>query len=261
MRKIIEKALSGGAEQAEVFSFENLQTDVDYEAGRLKSLSNTEERGAALRLVKGGNLGFATTTKLDDVDRLVENALATAVEGEPVTFEFSGDAELPSPVITDERIRTMTTEDMMKHSETAIARVLDYEKEINVGSGTARRLQRVGVTTSRGFEAEFERTAYEFYVGGLLVEGTNMLSAGAGYSGTELGADHAALTEEAIDMFVKGRTNVDLPAGKTTVVLTPRAVADIFLTLNLGVNGLYVDERISPIAGKLGETIDRKSVV
>ena len=38
MKKIIEKALSKGAEHAEVFFFENLETDVEYEAGSLKSL-------------------------------------------------------------------------------------------------------------------------------------------------------------------------------------------------------------------------------
>ncbi len=255
MKKIIERALARGVERAEVFFYENLETDVEYEAGALKSLSDTEEKGAALRLVKDGKLGFATTTRLEDIDGLVDNALATAAEGEPVTFEFSEAAELPTPSITDERVKALTVDEMMKHSEDAIARVLDYEKQVNTDSATARRMQRIGVATCRGFEAEFERTAYEFYVGGLLIEGTSMLHTGAGYSGTEFGADHAGLAARTIDDIKRGRTNVDISPGKTTVVLTPRAVADIFLTLNLGVNGLYVDEGISPLAGKLGETI------
>ncbi len=255
MKKIIEKALAKGVERAEAFLFENIETDVRYEAGSLKSISDTEEMGAALRLVKDGKLGFATTTKLEDVDGLVDNALATAAEGEPITFEFSAEAERPAPSITDDRIASLTVEEMMKHSEDAIARVLDYEKNVNADSATSRQLQRIGVATCRGFEAEFERTAYEFYVGGLLIEGTNMLHTGASYAGTEFGADHAALADSAIRDIERGRVNVDIRPGETTVVLTPRAVADIFLTLNLGVNGLYVDERISPLAGKLGETI------
>ncbi len=255
MKKIIERALARGVERAEVFSFENLETDVRYEAGSLKSLSDTEEKGAALRLVKDGKLGFATTTKLEDIDGLVDNALATAAEGEPIAFEFSAEAELPAPSITDERITALTVDEMMKHSEDAIARVLDYENQVNADSASSRQMQRVGVATCRGFEAEFQRTAYEFYVGGLLIEGTNMLHTGASYSGTEFGADHSALASKAIRDLERGRTNVDISPGKTTVVLTPRAVADIFLTLNLGVNGLYVDERISPLAGRLGDTI------
>jgi len=255
VKKIIEKALSKGAESAEVFFFENLETEVEYEAGVLKSLSDTEEKGAALRLVKDGRLGFATTTKLQDIEGLVDNALATAVEGEPVAFEFSADAELPAPAITDERVTSLTVDEMMKHSEDAIARVLDYEQKVTTESGTSRQMQRVGVATSRGFVAEFDRTAYQFYVGGLLIEGTSMLHVGGSYSGTELGADHVALADDAIRDIKRGRTNVDFSPGKMTVVLTPRAVSDIFLTLNLGVNGLYVDERISPLAGRLGETV------
>ena len=89
----------------------------------------------------------------------------------------------------------------------------------------------------------------------MLLDGTSMLQTGASYAGTELGVDHAELAQRAIDKFRDARTNVGVEPGKTTVVLTPRAVADIFLTLNLGVNGLYVDEGISPIAGRIGETI------
>lgn len=255
MKKIIEKALAKGVERAEVFFFENLRTDVDYEAGNLKSLADTEERGAALRIVKDGKLGFATSTKIDDIDGLVDNAVATAAEGEPVTFEFSEAAEIPSPAISDERIETLAVEDMMKQSEEAIARVSDYESRINVGSGTARQRQHLGVATCRGFEGEFDRTTYEFYVGGMLLDGTSMLHTGASFSGTTYDVDHDELATKAIDKFDKGRKNVDITPGRTTVVLTPRAVADIFLTLTLGVNGLYVDEKISPLAGRLGETI------
>lgn len=255
MKKIIEKALAKGVERAEVFFFENLRTDVDYEAGKLRSLADTEERGAALRVVKDGKLGFATTTKLDDVGGLVDNAIATAAEGEPVTFEFSSAADVPTPSITDERIETLSVDDMMKDSEQAIARVNDYESRINIGSGTARQRQHLGVATCRGFEGEFERTTYEFYVGGMLLDGTSMLHTGASFSGTTLDVDHGELTARAIEKFDKARKNVDIAPGRMTVVLTPRAVADIFLTLALGVNGLYVDERISPLAGRLGETI------
>ncbi len=255
MEHIVKRALDKGVEQAEVFFFESLETDVEYEAGKLKSLADTEERGAALRVVKDGRLGFATTTKLNDVDTLVANAIATAAEGERATFRFAEEASVPSPAITDEGIVELTVEDMMRHSEEAIASVHDYEPRINIESSSTRQRQRIEVATSRGFCSEFERTTYQFYVGGMLVEGTNMLHAGKAYAGTELGVDRAALTGEAIEDFRRGRVNAAVPPGKTTVVLTPRAVADIFLTLNLGVNGLYVDEGISSLRGKLGEHI------
>ncbi len=93
MRKIIEKALAKGAERCEVFHLNSLNTDVDYEASKLKNLSNTEETGYALRLVKDGRMGYATTTKADELDRLVDDAIATSACGDAAEFGFAGASE------------------------------------------------------------------------------------------------------------------------------------------------------------------------
>ncbi|MCK4408631.1 MAG: hypothetical protein KAW67_01010, partial [Candidatus Eisenbacteria sp.] len=144
---------------------------------------------------------------------------------------------------------------MMKRSEDAIAKLLDYESEINAESGTTRRIQTVGVATSEGFESSQERTLYQFYISGRLIEGDNMLDAGGYYGGTSLDAGGPKLVDETIEDFRNGRTNVNVSSGPTTVILTPRAVADVMMTMNYGVNGSIVERGISPLTGKLGETI------
>lgn len=255
MREIIEKALAKGAERCEVYSLSSLNTEVDYEAGKLKNLSNTEEKGLALRLVRDGKLGYATTTLVDDVERLIDDALETSRAGQEVEFGFAAQSGKPSIRTTDRRISELSLEEMMKRSEEAIARVLDYEKEINVDSGTARRVQSFAVGTSEGADVSFERTVYQFYVDGRLVEGDNMLECGGFYGGTAMDEGGPKLVDDVIDDFMKGRKNVDVKGGPTTVVLTPRAVADVLMTLNLGVNASIVERKISPLTGKLGETI------
>jgi len=82
-----------------------------------------------------------------------------------------------------------------------------------------------------------------------------MLDAGGYYGGTSMDAGGPKLVDEAIEDFRNGRTNVNVTGGPTTVVLTPRAVADVMLTMNYGVDGSIVERGISPLAGKLGETI------
>ncbi len=255
MKKIIEKALSRGAARAEVFYLNSLQTEVSYEAGRLKELANTEETGVALRLVKDGKLGFATTTKLTDLDRVVDDALATASCGDYMEFDFAVAGDLPDSRFFDSAIAELSIDEMMKHSEAGITRLLDYEKNIQAESGTSRNMQTIQVLNSDGVDAEFERTQYQFYLQGRLVEGTNMLNAGAYSGGTALDVDFDRLYENAVAEFKRARTNVDLATGKTTVILTPRAVADIMLTLNLAVSGAYVEQGISPLVGKLGKRI------
>jgi len=179
VREIIGKAKAKGAERCEVFYLNSLNTEVEYEASRLKNVSNTEEKGYALRLVKDGRLGFATTTKADGIDRLVDDALATSTCGDKVGYSFAPLADLREIPTIDPAITELSLEDMMTRSEDAIAKVLDYEGEINVSSGTNRRQQTVAVATSEGFEGTQERTLYQFYVSGLLVEGDNMLDCGA----------------------------------------------------------------------------------
>ena len=258
MRKIIEKALAKGAERCEVFYLNSLETEVEYEASKLKNLSNTEETGFALRLVKDGRMGFATTTKADGLDRLVDDAIATSACGETVEFAFAGASDasdVAGAKLVDERIKELSIEEMMKRSEDAIAKVLDYEGEINAESGTKRRIQTTSVATSEGFESTQERTLYQFYIAGRLIEGDNMLDAGGYYGGTSMDAGGPKLGDEAIEDFRNGRTNVNVTGGPTTVILTPRAVADVMLTMNYGVDGSIVERGISPLTGKLGETI------
>jgi len=255
MREIIEKAQAKGAGQCEVFYLNSLNTEVEYEASKLKNVSNTEETGYALRLVKEGRLGFATTTKADGIDRLVDDAIATSACGDEVGYGFAPLSDVREVPTIDPAITALSLEDMMKRSEDAIAKVLDYEGEINASSGTNRKQQTVGVCTSEGFEGTQERTLYQFYVYGLLVEGDNMLNCGASYAGTAMDGGGDELIDRTIEDFRNGRTNVSVSTGPTTVILTPRAVSDVFLTLNYGLNGSMVDRKVSPLTGRIGETI------
>ncbi len=255
MKKIIEKALAKGAERCEVFYLSSLDTEVEYEASKLKNLSNTEEMGFALRLVKDGRMGYATTTKADGLDRLVDDAIATSACGETAEFGFAGATDVTGAELVDARIKELSIEEMMKRSEDAIAKLLDYEGEINAESGTKRRIQTVSVETSEGFESTQERTLYQFYISGRLIEGDNMLDAGGYYGGTAMDVGGPKLVDETIADFRNGRTNVDVSSGPTTVILTPRAVADVMMTMNYGVNGSIVERKISPLTDKMGETI------
>ena len=255
MREIIKKAQAKGAGRCEVFYLNSLNTEVEYEASKLKNVSNTEETGYALRLVKDGRLGFATTTKAGAVDRLVDDALATASCGEKIGYNFAGLSDVREVPVVDPAITDLSLENMMTRSEDAIAKLRDYEDEINASSGTTRRSQTVEVATSEGFEGTQERTLYQFYIYGLLIEGDNMLNCGASYSGTALDAGGDGLVTTAIEDFKNGRTNVDVATGPTTVILTPRAVSDVFLTLNYGLNASIVERKMSPVADKVGETI------
>lgn len=255
MREIIEKAMAMGASSCELFYMSSLRTDVDYEAKRLKAVLNTEERGAALRVVKDGRFGFATSTKLDEPDRLAADALATAAYGDEASFDFAGEAAMPEVPIYDEKVAELGVEGMMRRAEDGIARILDYDREINAESSSQKGIQTISVLTSEGLEASFERTLYKFYLGGRLVEGTNFLDCSSYYGGSALDVDGSHLVEKVIRDFKRGRKNADVSSGPTKVLFTPQAVADVMMTLHYAVSGSIVDRGISPLGDKLGRTI------
>jgi len=255
VRKIIEKAMAKGASGCEVFYLNSLRTSVDFETGRLKGVSRTEEKGATLRLVKDGRTGLATTTKLDDTDRIVDDAIATSAFGEKAAFEFAGASELPDVCAASGEVREFEVDTAIKQTEAEIAQVLDYESEINIGGGTFVDLQEIRVATSEGFDATFKRTLYKHYLGGRLIEGTNMLDAGGYFGSTVVDTEPEKLVHDVLTQFKLGRTNVGTKTGPTTVLFTPSAVADVFMTLYLGVSGSIVDRGISPLEGKIGETV------
>ncbi len=255
MKAIIERAGAKGASSCEVYGLTSLRTEVEFEANKLKGVSRTEESGAALRVVKDGRAGFATSTRTDDPDALAEAALATAEFGDRPSFEFAGPDRMPEVHTSDEMVKGLEVDDMMARPRDAIERLLSYDSELLCNCSTIREVQTVSVVTSSGLESQYERTLYRFAVEGRLIEGTNMLDCGGYYGGTTLDSDGQKLVSRVIDDIKNGRKNAEVDGGPTTVLFTPNAVADIFLTLHYGVSGSIVERGISPLAGKLGERV------
>ena len=87
MENILEQAKKV-AEEAEVFMVSSEETPVQFEANRLKHIQNKRSSSVALRIVRQGKIGYATTTEMDDSQNLVNNAVETAQFGMTAKFEL-----------------------------------------------------------------------------------------------------------------------------------------------------------------------------
>src|ERR687885_2177531 len=100
LTEIAEQVLdlaSGRVEQAEVYAYDTSSTPVDFEANRLKALETKDSRGVALRVVKNGRVGLASTTNLDDLGLLVDSAVELSAFGAEAKFELPATIT-PTPV-------------------------------------------------------------------------------------------------------------------------------------------------------------------
>src|SRR3990170_8320196 len=101
LEPILNLARRCGAEQAEVFSVRTEETPVEFEANRLKQINSRRTSGTALRVIAGGRIGFASSTRPGDVEGLVEAALETGPFGPEAKFDFPSHTECPSVEVFD----------------------------------------------------------------------------------------------------------------------------------------------------------------
>lgn len=259
----MERALAAAkasCQEAEVYYRRSVSSPVEFENNRLKSIKLVEDAGLALRVIKDGRVGFSTTNKLNDVDSLVRNALATAQFGAPANFELPGESPVPSPVIHDGRVENLDTEEMVQSGQELIGPIRAVDPQIQVFCTVARESREIRVMNTRGFAGAYRKTLHRTSFGGELVEGTNMLYVYDGRSSTALLDGLLPIVHEVAENFRIGRKNVDLRSGEYTVILTPHAVADLLQPVEACLDGKAVAKKISPWRDKIGQAIFHPSV-
>ena len=94
MEEILARAKKVAGE-AEVYEVSSEETQVRFEANRLKQLQTSQSTSVALRIIKDGRIGYATTTGISDSQQLVKDAVETAAFGAEAKFQLPGSAEIP----------------------------------------------------------------------------------------------------------------------------------------------------------------------
>ena len=101
------------AEEAEVFEISSEETQVRFEANRLKQLQTNQQTSVALRIVKNGRTGYATTTGTGDEQELVRNAVETAEFGTVASFQLPAAKEYPEVDVYDDAVESVPIKEMI----------------------------------------------------------------------------------------------------------------------------------------------------
>lgn len=252
MEEIIQLARERGCEEAEVFVEKHQATVVEYGNNRLKKLETAHSLFLALRVKKGGRLGFSTSTKPNDVQGLVERALRAAEFGRPADFSFAQPAELPAVKGFDPETAALPVEELVARGGRVVDGLRDLHPALQISSRLALISTEIEVKTSQGLSAAYRRTGYSHSAGGKLVEGQNFLYVGDGRHsarGEDVTSDLIADVRWA---FERARINVPVSSGRYPVILTPRATAAVLAPVLASLNGQAIERRVSPFLGKKG---------
>jgi PmbA protein len=259
VEEVLARALKN-AQEAEVFVTTADETPVQFETNRLKHIQNKQSRMVALRIIKDGRTGYATTTRMDGFDELVDNAVATAEFGQKAEFHFPTRKRFPKLDIYDPAIEKVTLEQMTGLGEDMIAAVTAYAPEVLCEASVVKVTCELSVFNSRGGKASFRQTVFALGVEGQLIRGTDMLFVGDHASSCSPILDSKEITRTVIEQLRLAKKQATVPTKPMPVIFTPDGVASsLILPLMSAFNGKTVLEGASPVGDKLGKQVfDRR---
>ena len=244
------------AEEAEVFHVTLQETPVGFEANRLKMLETGEATSISLRIVKDGKIGFATSTRTDKPQELVDMAVETAQFGAVAKFELPASQSYLSVEVYDPETETVEVGGMVEMGNDLIAKVLDHTAELVCEAEVAKSQLTVDILNSHGGEASYRKSYFSVGVEGTLIRGTDMLFVGDSESSCHPIAGCDAIADAVIEQLELARDIATVTTGNLPVILTPKGVRSaLFSPLALAVNGKMVNEGASPLGGRQGERV------
>jgi PmbA protein len=258
MERILALAQQAAA-AAEVYRITSEETQVRFEANRLKQLQTNQSTSLALRIIKDGRIGYATTSGAVDGRELVNNAVETAAFGATAKFQLPARVKYPQVDIDDAAVASINIKEMVGLGEEMIAAITSHTPGIICEGGASRGTISVRIINSRGGQAEYRKSFFSLGIEGTLVEGTDMLFVGESESSCHPITSAKNIIKTVLRQLDLAKRRAKAPTRELPVIFTPDGVTALVIPLISAFNGKTVLEGASPVGDKTGQRIfDRK---
>lgn len=244
------------ADVAEVFMVSSEETPVQFETNRLKHIQSKQSTGVALRLIKEGRVGYASTTDPADIRGLVADAAETAPFGAQARFKLPEKTKYPKIDVFDSSVESIPVEKMIALGEELIAVVTKHTPDIICEATVARDIISFKLVNSAGGEASYKKSVFSLSLWGSLIRGTDMLFVGESQSSCHPITTPREVADIVIQQLELAKNQASAPTRQLPVIFTPRGVASAIIpSLAMAFNGKIVLQGASPIGNKLGEKV------
>jgi PmbA protein len=254
MERILSLA-KRSAEAAEVYRVSTEETQVRFEANRLKQLQTNQSTSVALRVIKDGRTGYAATSGEVDGRALVQNAVETAAFGALAKFEFPGADEYPKVDIYDPAVGAVAIKEMVSLGEEMISKITANTPGIICEGGISRGTISFKISNSSGGQAEYQKSFFSLGIEGTLIEGTDMLFVGDSESSCHALTDPENIIKTVIRQLELAKRRAEAPTRELPVIFTPDGAAALVMPLMSAFNGKTVLEGASPLGDKVGQAM------
>ncbi len=228
---------------------------LSFEAGRLKGSALSQEAGLNLRVIANGRIGVAGTTDLTGPDDVVRRAFASAAEGE--SLELALPASSPLPLIETFDARTAD---------------LDVAQLAALGRAVVERLQRPGWQVTASVERHLETARFANTSGQAFAQRASAVTLAAevtrvagddvlmaydtfAANGPPDDGDLERLAGRIVRKIEQSERIAEPPEGRLRVLFTPEGLEAVLMPVRQALSGKSVLQGISPLGGKLGETM------
>ena len=259
MEAILARAQKA-AKEAEVFTSTSEETQVRFDANRLKHMETSQTTNIALRIIKDGKIGYATTTSITDRERLVNDVVETAAFGSQAKFTMPDGTKYPRVDIYDAATPQVSIKDMIALGEKMVAAVTAHTAGILCYASITRSVMTVRLMNSHGGQTEYKKAFFSLDLEGSLIKGTDMLFVGEGESSCHPLLNPKGVIDAVLKQLEWARNIAKAPTKVLPVIFTPNGMASALIyPLRSAFNGKVVLEGASPLGDKVGKKVFDKN--
>ncbi len=249
------------AEQAEVFSASARATTVQFEANELKQVQSRESSSTALRIFKGGKIGFAVASGAGGWEALVDMAVESSQFGSPANFQFPSSRDYSEARIFDPEVEKIAMGSIVEIGKELIAKVKGHTADVLCDVQITKGTSSVSLINSQGGEGGYDKSFFSLSLEGILVRDTDILwveDSESSCRSDPVGIH--ALADRVIWQLEMARKKATVVTKLLPIIFTSHGVGSALLSpLVLAFNGKTVFEGASPLKDKLGKQVfDKK---
>lgn len=238
----------------EVFNQKESNHSVTYTANKLKQTEVSHHEGKAVRLVKNGRIGFASSYGKIDLEKIVSSAQKVS--------KFYPETKIIFP----EKLK-LKEEDKSNGKSNVLEMFKESGKEIidHVLSSTGVDSLLVDVSfdvsdsfesleNTNDFEYSYPHKVYSFSVNLRETLETDFIEIFTASADSML-PDYIQYVNEAINLYKLSKKHAKIKNGSCPVLFTSRAAKDLLGIIEMALSGKQVNQKSSPWHNKIGQKV------
>lgn len=259
----VQRALDGGADEAEVFASSGKEVDVQLQKNDIQIAKSASGDGIGVRVFRNGSLGFAFVNSFEESELAESVERALGIAGASPSDRFNGLPE-PTPVepldgLYDDRATSYGVEEAVEQAITMMRSARERDGRVTIDSGGLTcSWSTKAVASSRGVRAVERGSVFYCFIMGMAVDGDNISSFDFQFdcSRSADGYDPGKLGEVFADNVIASLGAVKGESFTGTVLLAPKAAAEIVAhPIQYAVSASSVQKDTSQFAGKLDSAV------